>query len=341
MLLSDFDFELPEGLIATRPVVPRDAARLLLAEGGAISDRKISDLPALLRSRDLLVFNDTRVIPARLMAKAGERKVEILLHRDKGVGVWEAFIKPAKKLKIGDSIFIADGFAARLLAKDAAAGTADLEFNVKGADFMVLLSQHGSMPVPPYFKRLGDEKDREDYQTLFAKRDGAVAAPTASLHFTPQLLESLRASGIETAQVTLHVGAGTFAPVRVDNIEDHQMHAEWFDIPEDTARKINAAKAKGGRIVSVGTTVARALESAAQNNGNMSAQSGETRIFIKPGYQFKAVDILLTNFHLPKSTLLMLVAAFYGYDKIRAAYAHAVKNGYRFYSYGDAMLLVP
>jgi S-adenosylmethionine:tRNA ribosyltransferase-isomerase len=288
----------------------------------------------------LLLSNDTRVIPARLKGRRGEAGVEVTLHKRDGESVWRAFARPAKKLRPGDRIDFADGFAADVSEKGEA-GEVTLVFDRAGPDLMRALEAHGTMPLPPYIKRAADEgaKDSEDYQTVFAARDGAVAAPTAGLHFTPALLEAVEAMGVKRALVTLHVGAGTFLPVKADDTDDHVMHSEWGEIPAETARAIAETRAAGGRIVATGTTTLRVLEAAAREDGAVPAWSGDTDLFITPGYQFKAVDLLLTNFHLPKSTLLMLVSAFAGRERILAAYDHAIAAGYRFFSYGDACLL--
>jgi S-adenosylmethionine:tRNA ribosyltransferase-isomerase len=342
MRTADFDFELPPERIADRPASPRDAARLLWVGRDRLEDRIFRELPGLLNPGDLLVVNDTKVIPARIEGKRGAAHIEATLHKAEGPAVWRAFARPAKRLKPGDRVEIADGFEARVLAKGDA-GEVTLEFSVGGADLIAALERHGQMPLPPYIPRPEGARaaDREDYQTIFAKTEGAVAAPTASLHFTPALLEALARRGVEMAQVTLHVGAGTFLPVKVDNIEDHRMHAEWGEIGQAASDAVNRAKAKGGRIVAVGTTSLRLLESAAASDGTLAPFTGDTAIFITPGYRFKLVDRLVTNFHLPRSTLFMLVAAFAGLERMKRAYAHAIASGYRFYSYGDACFLEP
>ncbi len=339
MRVDDFDFPLPRELIASHPIEPREAARLLVVDA-EIADRHIRDLPDLLRAGDLLVFNDTRVIPARLQGRRGTAAVDITLHRDQGGGIWRAFAKGAKRLKVGDRIAFGDAFGAKVIAKHAE-GDIGLHFDLEGSAFRVALETHGIMPLPPYVKRTagGDHRDRHDYQTIFAARDGAVAAPTAGLHFTEGLLGRLDQAGIDRAMVTLHVGAGTFLPVKVEDTRDHVMHSEWGMIDHDTAQKIADTRARGGRIVAVGTTSLRLLESAAGATGTVTPFAGETALFITPGYDFRAVDVLLTNFHLPRSTLFMLVAAFAGLDRMQAVYAHAVAQGYRFFSYGDACLL--
>jgi S-adenosylmethionine:tRNA ribosyltransferase-isomerase len=341
MRVEDFDFELPKHLIADHPVEPRDAARLLLV-GERITDRRIAELPQLLRPGDLMVCNDTRVIPARLVGSRGAAHIEATLHRDLGGGAWRAFIKGAKRVKSGDRIDFAADFSAEVAAKHEE-GDVTLRFVSEGAEFRAALDRYGSMPLPPYIKRPsgGAARDRGDYQTIFAARDGAVAAPTAGLHFTEALLAALDAARIARLTVTLHVGAGTFLPVKVENISDHRMHSEQGFISAEAAQRINATRAEGGRIVAIGTTALRLLESAADQQGHVRPFAGETALFITPGYRFRAVDVLLTNFHLPRSTLFMLVAAFAGLDRMRAAYAHAIAANYRFFSYGDACLLHP
>jgi len=354
MHLADFDFHLPEDRIALRPANPRDSARLLLVEPGApFRDLTVRDLPGLLRAGDVLVVNDTRVIPARLKGHRvrGESRVavEATLHRQMAGHVWTAFMRPGKKLQPGDRIVFGevDDRACFLGALDATVrekgegGEVTLAFDLSGPDLMAAIAERGQMPLPPYIaaRRPEDEKDRADYQTVFAEEEGSVAAPTAGLHFTPQLLATLKARGVGIEQVTLHVGAGTFLPVKTENLAEHHMHAEWGEVDEGVAERLNAVRAAGGRIVCVGTTSLRLLESAAGEDGVIRAFRGETAIFITPGYRFLAADGLMTNFHLPKSTLFMLVAAFAGLETMRAAYAHAIERGYRFYSYGDASLL--
>jgi S-adenosylmethionine:tRNA ribosyltransferase-isomerase len=350
MQVSDFDFDLPPELIAQSPAHPRDSARLLHVPGnGGFVDRSIGDLPDLLRPTDLLVVNDTKVIPARLTGNkqrpAGNRtalgaKIEVTLHKAVGLDTWHAFARPAKKLTPGDTLTFNEGFSADVSNK-LDAGEVVLKFNKSGADLMAAIHVNGVMPLPPYIKRerQGLASDVSDYQTLFAKRDGAVAAPTASLHFTPALLSAIEERDIQTARLTLHVGAGTFLPVKVDDTDDHLMHAEWGELPRATADLINTTRQNGGRIVAAGTTALRLLESAADENRTVHPFSGETDIFITPGYRFRAADVLLSNFHLPKSTLFMLVSAFAGLERMQEAYAHAKTSGYRFYSYGDATLL--
>lgn len=340
MRVDLFDFDLPEDLIAQRPVVPRDAARLLDVAPDGLHDRTVRDLPALLRRGDLLVFNDTRVIPARLIGTrpAGGR-TEVLLIRDLGNARWLCFARPAKRLKPAD-ILTFDNLLGTVVAKRPD-GSIELAFDKTGNELLAAIEKAGAVPLPPYIRGgTADAQDRTDYQTLFARRDGSVAAPTAGLHFTPRLMEALADSGIGTAGVTLHVGAGTFQPVRVDDTDAHAMHSEWGEVPEATAQAIATTRASGGRVVSIGTTALRLLESVARlHDGAVVPWSGETDIFITPGFRFRTVDLLLTNFHLPKSTLFMLVAAFAGLDRMKAAYAHAVAARYRFYSYGDCCLL--
>lgn len=340
MRVDLFDYTLPEERIARFPARPRESARLLDLTGGEIADRHVRDLPDLLRPGDLLISNDTRVIPARLKGRRGEAGVEVTLHKRDGESVWRAFARPAKKLRPGDRIVFAADLAAEVTAKGEA-GEVTLTFDRAGPDLLAALEAHGSMPLPPYIKRGAGEgaSDSEDYQTVFAARDGAVAAPTAGLHFTPELLAAVDAMGVKRALVTLHVGAGTFLPVKVDDTDNHVMHSEWGEVSPATAQAIADTRAAGGRIVATGTTTLRVLEAAAGDDGTVPAWSGDTDLFITPGYRFKAVDVLLTNFHLPKSTLLMLVSAFAGRERILDAYGHAIAEGYRFFSYGDACLL--
>jgi S-adenosylmethionine:tRNA ribosyltransferase-isomerase len=337
---ADFDFDLPPERIAQTASEPRDHARLLRVAPEGVSDYHVYDLPDLLRSGDLLVMNDTRVIPARLYGKRGEIKTEVLLHKKQPDSTWLAFARPGKRLRIGDTIQFAPDFSAEILEKHES-GEILLRFNAVDAAFLSLLHRYGEPPLPPYIKReAGAAKaDTDRYQTVYAARDGAVAAPTAGLHFTPELLAKLTAKGIDQVKVTLHVGAGTFLPVKAENIKDHVMHAEWGEISPIVADKINQARREGRRIVSVGTTSLRVLESAADENGIVHPFSQDTSIFITPGYRFRVIDALLTNFHLPQSTLFMLVSAFMGLEVMHAAYAYAIKNNYRFYSYGDASLL--
>ncbi|HEY0835689.1 MAG TPA: tRNA preQ1(34) S-adenosylmethionine ribosyltransferase-isomerase QueA [Azospirillum sp.] len=339
MKTADFDFDLPPERIADHPVKPRDAARLLVVDE-PFQDRIVRDLPDLLQPGDLLVYNDTRVIPARLTGRRGEARIEVTLHKRMGDDTWAAFAKNARRLKPGDTVAFTDDFAATVLEKHEG-GEVVLRFTVSGADLFARLHQHGAMPLPPYIRRPGgaEGSDRDDYQTVFARAEGAVAAPTAGLHFTPGLLAALDARGVRRVPVTLHVGAGTFLPVKVEDVRDHTMHAEYGEVSPETAAAVNETRAGGGRIVAVGTTALRLLESAASEDGTLHPFAAETSIFITPGYRFRIVDRLLTNFHLPKSTLFMLVCAFAGMGRMRAAYAHAIESGYRFYSYGDASLL--
>jgi len=341
MRVDLFDFDLPQQLVAERPAVPRDAARLLVVDA-SLGDRRVRDLPDLLRPGDLLVFNDTRVIPAGLFGKRGDTAIEVTLHKNVAADRWRAFARPARKLRPGDRIVFAADLAADVVEKGEG-GEIELAFDCAGAELMAALQRRGRMPLPPYIKRPGgaDERDRADYQTVYAAKDGAVAAPTAGLHFTPALLAALDARGVGRATVTLHVGAGTFLPVKVDDTRDHRMHAEIGIVDAAAADAINAARAAGGRIVAVGTTSLRLLETAADESGRIRPFSGDTELFITPGYRFKAIDLLLTNFHLPRSTLFMLVCAFAGIERMKAAYEHAKAAGYRFYSYGDASLLMP
>ncbi len=356
MRLSDFDFELPEDRIALRPASPRDTARMLVVRPGeGLEDRTVRDLAGLLRPGDALVFNDTKVIPARLAGVRTREEstvaVEATLHRRLTPSRWTAFMKPGKRLKAGDRVSFGERTdrACLLGALDAAVaekgedGEVTLAFDLSGPDLDMAIAERGDMPLPPYIagRRAEDAQDRTDYQTVYARQDGSVAAPTAGLHFTPELLEKIRKNGVEEHFVTLHVGAGTFLPVKTDEVADHRMHAEYGEVSEETAEALNRVRANGGRIVCVGTTSLRLLESAADEGGTIRPFMDETAIFITPGYRFRAADALMTNFHLPKSTLFMLVSAFSGLETMRAAYAHAVAHGYRFYSYGDGSLLFP
>ncbi len=338
-----FDFALPPALIAQHPVAPRDAARLLVADGRGLEDRQVRDLPFLLEPGDLLVLNDTRVIPARLEGRRGTAAVEVTLHQPEspaGAARWRAFARPAKRLRAGDRVEFEAGLTADVLAKGED-GEVTLAFAGAAQALLERLETVGRMPLPPYIKRpkAGDPQDRLDYQTLFARHPGAIAAPTAALHFTPGLMAALAARRIEHAFLTLHVGAGTFLPVKVPDTEEHRMHAERFELGAETVAAIEGARAAGRRVVAVGTTVMRTLETVAARSSRLQPAAGETRLFITPGYRFRVVDRLLTNFHLPRSTLFMLVAAFAGLERIRSAYAHAIAQRYRFYSYGDACLL--
>lgn len=343
MKLADFDFDLPEALIATRPARPRSSARLLLAQGSEIRDLCVADLVEVFRPGDRLILNNTRVIPARLFgqrARAGATaRIEITLLEQEGAG-WRALAKPLRKVEAGEEIAFSPALSARVLAKSATDLT--LGFNLSGAEFDAALNATGAMPLPPYIagKRAADAQDHTDYQTVFARHTGAVAAPTASLHFDAALLGALAAKGVQFTEVTLHVGAGTFLPVKVEDVTTHRMHAEWGEVTPAAAAEINATRAAGGRIIPVGTTALRLIESAA-HGGTMAPWRGPTDIFIYPGYRFRVTDALMTNFHLPKSTLMMLVAALMGQDRIKAIYAHAIAEEYRFFSYGDASLLIP
>lgn len=349
MQLSDFDFELPETLIATRPASPRSSARLLVSQSGEITDAHVTDLPGWLRPGDRLVLNDTKVIPARLFGKRarispqGETfaRMEVTLLEPKGGIQWAALVKPLKKLHDGEIIVFSERLSARLVGRGD--GQAVLDFEARDGDFDAALAEAGAMPLPPYIaaKRPADERDKTDYQTIWARNSGAVAAPTASLHFDAALIEALTARGVTFSHVTLHVGAGTFLPVKVDNVLEHKMHGEWGRVNTTAAREIAETKAAGGRIIPVGTTALRLIESAALASGEIVPWDGVTDIFIYPGFEFRVADALMTNFHLPKSTLMMLVSALAGQDTIRRIYAHAVDNDYRFFSYGDASLLLP
>jgi S-adenosylmethionine:tRNA ribosyltransferase-isomerase len=336
-----FDFELPEDRIALRPVAPRDAARMLVLEGDARRDLIVHDLPDKLRAGDCLVFNDTRVIPAQLEGRRGEATIGATLHKREGLRAWRAFVRNGKRLREGDCV----DFGAEVSAIASGRGEDGSWLLSFGGEEPVelLLERAGHMPLPPYIasKRPTDDRDADDYQTIFAREKGAVAAPTAALHFTPDLMERLAVAGIAHETLTLHVGAGTFLPVKADDTDDHAMHAEWGRIDADTAARLNAVRANGGRIISVGTTSLRLLESATGDDRVIAPFEGDTAIFITPGYRFKAIDGLMTNFHLPKSTLFMLVSALMGRERMQAAYAHAIDARYRFYSYGDASLLIP
>ncbi|MEM7242023.1 MAG: tRNA preQ1(34) S-adenosylmethionine ribosyltransferase-isomerase QueA [Pseudomonadota bacterium] len=348
MQLSDFDFHLPEELIALRPAVPRSASRLLVSLGGEISHHQFADLPSFLRPGDRLVLNETKVIPARLKGLRQrqsdngltEAKVEATLLSLDQNGDWLTLAKPAKRVAVGERIKFSDQFWADVLAKETEGLC--LRFNLQGADFDAALASHGMMPLPPYIasKRATDAQDNADYQPVFARVKGAVASPTASLHFTEELLSALDAVGVGLSKVLLHVGAGTFLPVKADDISNHKMHAEWGQISPETVAEIAATKDRGGRVIAVGTTSLRILEAASQS-GQLQPFEGETDIFIKPGFEFRTTDGLITNFHLPKSTLLMLVSALMGLDHMRSVYAEAIDQNYRFFSYGDSSLLLP
>jgi S-adenosylmethionine:tRNA ribosyltransferase-isomerase len=342
MRVDLFDFELPPERIALRPVSPRDSARMLcVGREGNMVDTSVSDLPQRLRKGDCLIFNDTRVIPAQLTGRRGAATIGATLHKRIDLRRWQAFIRNAKRLHIGDSIDFGHGVLANA-EKRHDDGSFTLHFE-GDEPVEVLLHRAGSMPLPPYIagKRATDARDAEDYQTMFAQKDGAVAAPTASLHFTPELMQAVFGAGIETATLTLHVGAGTFLPVKVDDTASHRMHSEWGSIDAETANRLNSISENGGRLIAVGTTSLRLVESAADQNGMVQPFEGDTDIFITPGYRFKAINGLMTNFHLPKSTLFMLVSALMGRETMQAAYAHAIAEEYRFYSYGDSSLLLP
>ncbi len=341
MRVDLFDFELPAERIALRPSVPRDSARLLLVGAERLADHVVRDLPGLLRPGDMLVFNDTRVIPAQLEGQRGEARIGATLHKREGPREWRAFVRNAKRVRDGDRIEFGDSVAAT--ASDRGEdGSLLLRFEGE-EPLELLIERAGRMPLPPYIagKRAADERDASDYQTMFAREKGAVAAPTAALHFTSELMDRLQAAGITSETLTLHVGAGTFLPVKAEDTDEHRMHAEWGRISPASAERINAVRASGGRVIAVGTTVLRLLESAADEAGRVQPFEGDTSIFITPGYRFRAIDGLLTNFHLPRSTLFMLVSALMGRERMQAAYAHAIASGYRFYSYGDASLLLP
>ena len=340
MRVADFDFDLPPDRIALRPASPRDASRLLVVTPDRLDDRGMTNLPDILRAGDCLVFNDTRVIPAQLSGMKHDAKIRVTLHKREGLREWWSFVKNAKRLKVGDRIDFGDDLSGLVQARGDD-GSVRWRFD-SVLPFDEALAAAGQMPLPPYIssKRAVDAQDLADYQTVYAAKPGAVAAPTAGLLFTPELLARLDAAGIARATVTLHVGAGTFLPVKADDTDDHAMHAEWGSIDEAAAARITATKAAGGRVIAVGTTSARLLESAWTPDG-LGAWQGDTRIFITPGFRFAVVDGLLTNFHLPKSTLFMLVSALMGLERMQAAYAHAVTERYRFYSYGDASLLLP
>lgn len=341
MRVDEFDFDLPADRIAQRPASPRDSARLLHVTQAGLVDRIVRDLPALLEPGDLLVFNDTKVIPARLAGMRGEAKVSVTLHQALSPDTWLVFAKPAKRLRPGDRVRLGPDFSAEVLERRAE-GDVVLRFDRGGAALMEALRAQGAMPLPPYIRGgVADERDKADYQTLFAEREGAVAAPTAALHFTPALMEALARRGVRHTMLTLHVGAGTFLPVKVEDTRDHVMHAETGILDASAAAAIAEAKRIGKRIVAVGTTSLRLIESAADEHGVVKPFTGATSLFITPGYRFKAVDMLLTNFHLPRSTLFMLVAAFAGLARMKTTYAHAVAAGYRFYSYGDCCLIEP
>jgi len=348
MQLSDFDFDLPEELIATRPAVPRTSARLLVAQGAQTTNARVHDLGKWLRAGDRMILNDTKVIPARLSGTRArtsaqgltEARIDVTLLEPQPNGTWAALLKPLKKMKLGEEVQFGAGLSATL--EGVADGQGHLRFNLDGDDFEAALNQVGAMPLPPYIaaKRPADEQDHHDYQTVFATHTGAVAAPTASLHFDQDLLDELAVLGVQFSRVTLHVGAGTFLPVQVDDVLTHKMHSEWGRVCAQTADEINATKAVGGRVIPVGTTALRLIETAARD-GEIEAWEGDTDIFIYPGFTFNVADALMTNFHLPKSTLMMLVSALMGQDRLREIYDHAIAQNYRFFSYGDSSLLIP
>lgn len=336
-----FDFDLPNDRIALRPAAPRDAARMLVLDGDTTRDASVADLPGLLRRGDMLVFNDTRVIPAQLDGRRGDARIGATLHKREGPRRWRAFVRNARRLRDGDVIDFGSGVSAAAVDREDD-GSYALEF-AGDEPVELLLERAGHMPLPPYIagKRPTDERDADDYQTMFAAEPGAVAAPTAALHFTPALMAALGAAGIGRATLTLHVGAGTFLPVKATDTADHRMHAEWGRIDAATADRLNAVRAAGGRVIAVGTTSLRLIESATGDDGVIRPFDGDTAIFITPGYRFRGIDGLMSNFHLPRSTLFMLVSALMGRERMQAAYAHAIAGGYRFYSYGDSSLLLP
>ena len=349
MHLSDFDFDLPDALIATRPANPRSSARLLVAEGDTITDAVVRDLTQWLRPGDRLVLNDTKVIPARLSGRrtresaqgVTQAQIEVTLLEPRPGGVWAALVKPLKKLREGETVVFSEALSATLEAREEGQGL--MRFNLEGEDFDGALAEAGAMPLPPYIaaKRAADAQDKTDYQTVWAERTGAVAAPTASLHFDAGLLAALEAQGVTFTKVTLHVGAGTFLPVKVDDVTTHKMHGEWGEVSEAAAAEIKATMAAGGRVIPVGTTALRLLETAARDSGAIAPWQGVTDIFIYPGFEFRVTDALMTNFHLPKSTLMMLVSALMGRERMMGVYQHAISERYRFFSYGDASLLIP
>ena len=342
MRIDLFDFDLPQDLIALRPATPRDSARMLVVDGDRpFDDRTVRDLPAVLRPGDVLVFNDTRVIPAQLEGRRGEARIGATLHKRIDLRRWQAFVRNARRCRVGDRVEFGGGVTAIV---EARGDDGSVTFAFEGDEPVeVLLERAGRMPLPPYIagKRPADARDARDYQTMFAARDGAVAAPTAALHFTPELVAALDARGVVSETLTLHVGAGTFLPVKVEDTREHRMHSEWGRIEAATAERLNAARRDGRRVIAVGTTSLRLLESAADADGTIRPFEGDTAIFITPGYAFRAIDGLMTNFHLPRSTLFMLVSALMGRERMQAVYAHAIERKYRFYSYGDSSLLLP
>lgn len=341
MLVSEFDFELPEDRIALRPVYPKHSAKQLIVNGQSLEDKTVFDMTDFLTEKDLIVFNDTKVIPSYLFATRGDMLTECNLHKRVSPIEWLAFIKKSKRLNIGDILVFGEGVLTATITEKHEGGEVLLKFECQIGELETKLHEIGLMPLPPYIasKRAVDEKDNVDYQTLFAEKEGAVAAPTASLHFTDELMSKIADKKIKTARLTLHVGAGTFLPMKVDDTKDHKMHAEWGEVSAEVADLVNYTHRNGGRVVAVGTTVLRLLESASDKYGLTHSFSGDTDIFITPGYKFKCVDILMTNFHLPKSTLFMLVSAFAGFNNMKSAYKYAIENEYRFYSYGDSSLL--
>ncbi|MEC9433075.1 MAG: tRNA preQ1(34) S-adenosylmethionine ribosyltransferase-isomerase QueA [Pseudomonadota bacterium] len=352
MRVDDFDFELPEELIALRPARPRSSARMLVSGPGGIEDRRVSDLAGILREGDLLVFNDTKVIPARLFGErrresadgSGVAKVEATLIARDGDAAWRALARPGKRLRVGDRLhFGADGALTAELTEKAEGGEVRLVFDRGGPALDEAIAEAGVMPLPPYIaqRRAADAADRDDYQTVFAEKPGAVAAPTASLHFDAPLLAALEAAGVRSTRLTLHVGAGTFLPVKSETLDGHRMHSEWGEVPETAAEAVAETRAAGGRVIPVGTTALRLVETAGREDRFLAPWSGDTDIFIRPGHRFRIADGLMTNFHLPRSTLMMLVAGLVGMERMRAIYAHAVAERYRFYSYGDSSLLFP
>ncbi|MEC9066723.1 MAG: tRNA preQ1(34) S-adenosylmethionine ribosyltransferase-isomerase QueA [Pseudomonadota bacterium] len=342
MRIDLFDFDLPQDLIALRPATPRDSARMLVVDGDRpFDDRTVRELPAVLRPGDVLVFNDTRVIPAQLEGRRGEARIGATLHKRIDLRRWQAFVRNARRCREGDRVEFGGGVTAIV---EARGDDGSVTFAFEGDEPVeVLLERAGRMPLPPYIagKRPADARDARDYQTMFAARDGAVAAPTAALHFTPELGAALEARGVVSETLTLHVGAGTFLPVKVEDTREHRMHSEWGRIEAATAERLNAARRDGRRVIAVGTTSLRLLESAADADGTIRPFEGDTAIFITPGYAFRAIDGLMTNFHLPRSTLFMLVSALMGRERMQAVYAHAIERKYRFYSYGDSSLLLP
>lgn len=346
MRVDLFDFELPEDRIALRPVSPRHTAKQLVvntADSNKLVDQSVWDFPDHLTDKDLIVFNDTKVLPSYLFAKRGDMNTEVNLHKRVSPIEWLAFAKKTKRLKVGDILSFGEGNLTATITEKHDGGEILLKFDVKAGELEPVLEEIGKMPLPPYIaaRRAVDSKDEDDYQTMFASKEGAVAAPTASLHFTPELIQKISDKNIKTAKVTLHVGAGTFLPVKADDTDDHKMHAEWGEVTAEVAGLINTTHKQGGRVIAVGTTVLRILESASDENRKTHTFSDDTSIFITPGYAFRCVDILMTNFHLPKSTLFMLVSAFAGTDAMKTAYNYAIENHYRFYSYGDSCLLFP